>query len=475
MDWNRIKNHDWIITTIISVLIIIGCVMIFSSTYNTETKLLGAGSLPKQIIFIFIGFFIYFGLIFSDIDWLKQKTIVITLYIITIILLLYLKFAGVEIAETNRWIDLGIINFQPSEYAKIVLIILSSFMISHSTQKVQNTLIKWEKKNEIKSNWVFSKQINNIYKKIINNSQTIKYFSTLILIGIVVYLVFIQPALGNAIILLLIPLIIIFTSFRNQSHLLLFFLISFLISISIYRFISLNPIYESLGVFPVYRNIDVFIIIISFIISVISIRFLKFNIKYLFISILIGIIIFPIINWGWNNALADYQKDRIEIFMQGPEIDPYGAGFQITQSKIALGSGRLSGRGFLQGSQSSLKVLDFTYTDFIFASLSEQFGFIGSFFVLLLYFILIIRIFLLSQQANIKYYSLIIIGVGAMILLNVFINIGMNMGLLPVTGVPLPFVSYGGSSILVNMIGLGLVQSIIVSKSSTDISEKILL
>ena len=156
--------------------------------------------------------------------------------------------------------------------------------------------------------------------------------------------------------------------------------------------------------------------------------------------------------------LRDYQYRRIDTFLD-PSADPLGAAYHITQSKIALGSGGLSGKGFMQGTQSRLNFLPEKHTDFIFTTLAEEFGFIGSMSLLGLYALLAIFCIVAAMQNRDRYSSLLIIGIAGTVFLFVAVNMSMVMGLAPVKGVPLPLVSYGGSAMLVIMVAFGLVQS----------------
>lgn len=160
---------------------------------------------------------------------------------------------------------------------------------------------------------------------------------------------------------------------------------------------------------------------------------------------------------AWQ-LLQDYQYRRIDTF-RDPEMDPLGAGYHITQSKIALGSGGWSGRGFMQGTQSQLNFLPEKHTDFIFTVLAEEFGFVGGLSLLLLYALVLTFCILTALRNRDRFAALVTAGVAATFFLYFAINMAMVMGLVPVVGVPLPLVSYGGTSMLVLMIGFGLVQS----------------
>jgi rod shape determining protein RodA len=156
--------------------------------------------------------------------------------------------------------------------------------------------------------------------------------------------------------------------------------------------------------------------------------------------------------------LRDYQFRRIDVFLD-PGLDPLGAGYNISQAKIALGSGGWAGKGFMQGTQSRLNFLPEKHTDFIFTTLAEEFGFVGAFSLLVLYVLIVALCLVTALQARDRFASILCIGIGANFFLYFAINMAMVMGLAPVVGVPLPLVSYGGTAMLVLLLGFGLVQS----------------
>lgn len=159
--------------------------------------------------------------------------------------------------------------------------------------------------------------------------------------------------------------------------------------------------------------------------------------------------------------LHNYQKERISTFLN-PGNDPLGAGYSVTQSTITVGSGGLWGRGFGHGPQSQLNFLPVAHTDFIFAGIAEATGFIGSIALILIFLILVIKIINIARVSKDSFGTLLAIGIATVIFVQMFINIGMNIGIMPVTGIPLPFVSYGGSSLIVMMMAIGILQSIYI-------------
>ena len=178
---------------------------------------------------------------------------------------------------------------------------------------------------------------------------------------------------------------------------------------------------------------------------------------YLIIGLAVIIAFSPV---GWH-FLKTYQKNRIRTFVN-PSADPQGAGYNVNQAKIAVGSGGLWGQGLGKGSQSQLNFLPVAHTDFIFAGTAEATGFAGSLFLIVLLGYLIIRIFIIARLAKDNFGMYLAIGIGTIFLFQTLINIGMNLGIMPVTGIPLPFVSYGGSSTLTNLAAIGILQSIYI-------------
>ena len=172
----------------------------------------------------------------------------------------------------------------------------------------------------------------------------------------------------------------------------------------------------------------------------------------------------PTLYGFWNWVMHDYQRDRLLIFLN-PEKDLLSAGYNIIQARITIGSGGWFGQGFMAGQQSQLEFLKVRYSDFIFSVVCEEFGYIGALALCALLFLLVWRCLVIASRAPDDYGSLIAVGVATWIGMQVFVNAGMNIGLMPVTGIPLPFISYGGSSMISMLLGLGLVQSVSLRSS----------
>lgn len=190
--------------------------------------------------------------------------------------------------------------------------------------------------------------------------------------------------------------------------------------------------------------------------SVIMLYVAGINKKYIIISFLIVIIAIPLL---YVFVLPEHAKLRIDVYLN-PYLDPRGAGYNIIQSKLAVGSGQLWGMGLFNGNQTQLGILPMKTTDFIYPVISEEMGFIFSSLVIILFAMLLIRIISIAKTSKDSFGGLLCVGVFAMIFAHFVENIGMSMGLLPITGIPLPFISYGGSSMITNMIAMGLVMSV---------------
>lgn len=172
---------------------------------------------------------------------------------------------------------------------------------------------------------------------------------------------------------------------------------------------------------------------------------------------LIGLLVISPIVWFF--VLHEYQKMRLLVLFN-PNVDPYGSGYHVIQSKISIGSGGFIGQGLFSGTQSQLDFLPENHTDFIFSVIGEELGFVGSIFVIFLYFLLLYRTLVIAKSSEDIFGSLLACGIFSMWLFQVFINVGMTLGIMPVTGIPLPFMSYGGSALLMNLFCVGILMNV---------------
>jgi len=185
--------------------------------------------------------------------------------------------------------------------------------------------------------------------------------------------------------------------------------------------------------------------------------------KYYIFLIIISVLVSTI---AWNFFFADYQQDRIKSFLS-PTADPQGSGYNVSQAIIAIGSGNLFGRGLGAGSQSQLRFIPESQTDFLFAVIAEELGLFGVVLVLGLWAVIFYRLIIIAKRARDDFGMFTVLGIAAVFFLHLFINVGMNMGIMPVTGISLPFLSYGGSFLAVCMLLVGVAESVAVRRAST--------
>ncbi len=392
----KISSADYGLFLIVMILILIGLVAIYSASYQSESSVLKA-NFTRQVIWVFLSLIFIFVAIMlpTRIYWASAYW----LYGITIILLILTLILNRGNAVA-RWISLGGIRFQPAEFAKISIIIVLARFLSE------------EKRN-------------------LNNFKDIVFSFGIVLLPFL--LIAKQPDLGTALVFISIILPVLFWAGLP----------------SFFVFIVIAPVIVMITSFNFYTYFLAMILI--------AIALLIFK-RGLFLSILImvlniaGGIITPIL---WNH-LREYQQHRILTFL-GLEMDPQGLSYQVIQSKVAIGSGGFWGKGLLKGTQTQLRFLPEQHTDFVFSVIGEEFGFIGSLIVLILFLILLLRGVYVASRVRNKFSGLMVIGATIVLGFHIIINIGMTVGMMPVTGVPLPFLSYGGSFLLVAMTLIGII------------------
>lgn len=389
---------------------------LYSTIVGVEDSSFRGGVFNKQLIFVFIGFIIYFLISRFDFRFIKYPQVVIPFYILVILSLVYVIFFGVVINGAKRWVIIAGSQLQPSEFAKLATIFLTACLCS-----MKDRLNIW-----------FLAALS------------------LGLTAVCAFLIFIEPDLSTAVVTMMTVLFMVITVLPDHIRTLI------LLSIVLLSLVlSLSFLNVGLQFWHVFLLL---VLIILFVIFILKYR----NQWYLsLIFLILGIIGSFTLKITWDKVLDDYQKSRITCFLD-PENDTSGACFQINQSIVAIGSGMVYGKGLGHGTQSKLQFLPEHQTDFIFASFAEEFGLLGSMILLALYLYLILSIIRSSTKTNDYFGALVCVGVGVKLLIEVFVNIGMNLGALPTTGIPLPLMSSGGSIFITTMISLGLVQSITV-------------
>jgi rod shape determining protein RodA len=392
-----LKNVDFILILSLLGLIILGLLTLYSSSHTTVDGGLGSNFFLKQLIWVVIGSGAILIVFFMPNRWIYASAYY--LYGVSLLLLILLIFFGKTGQGADRWLQLGPISFQPSEFAKLAGILAVARFIS---------------RDEVDIN-------------------TIKDFLFASLFIVVPFILIIrQPDLGTSMVFVAIALPMLYWSGLKISNL----------------FLIAMPILIMLASFNFFTFLLLMVVLVAYL--VFSHRTKLILISNFLLNIAMGLLT-PVL---WNH-LKPYQRNRIKIFLN-PEADPRGAGYQIIQSKVAIGSGGGMGKGFMQGSQTQLRFLPEQHTDFIYAVIGEEFGFIGALSGLILYFVLLIRSVQIATLVRSKFNSTVAIGIVTVIAFHMIINIGMTVGLLPVTGLPLPFVSYGGSAMVTNMVMVGI-------------------
>jgi rod shape determining protein RodA len=391
------KKIDWLFMASLFALIGIGIMLVYSATSNTDL-IWYKTEWFKQVIHFAVGFLIAAVIVFlPSSSW---KNIAWIAYVISIIALLLVVNSGHISKGAGRWLNIAGFRFQPSEFAKIAYLFASSFWLSR-------------------------------------NRVSIVQPKTLLVPGLLFIVPFLlvlkQPNLSTALVFTAITLVHFYwAGFRLVD---LFLFVSPVVSII---FSTISGIYWNLLIICVFF---------------VSVRF-KFPLWLIIFVMLLDIGAGYASQIAWN-SMEDHQRSRILTFID-PMRDPKGQGYQVIQSQVAIGSGGLLGKGFGEGSQTNLAFLPEEHTDFIFSVLGEQFGFAGTFVVLALFFILLWRGISVCKLYPDSFVNLMVAGICTILFFHVFVNVAMTIGFMPVTGLPLPFLSYGGSFVLTCMILVGL-------------------
>ena len=399
IDYNLRDKFDFGIFIPVILLFVIGLAAIYSSTFNHPTA---SGNFERQLIWGIAAFIIFF--ITYSLPTKSFKMISVPAYLFSLLLLVVVMVIGRKISGARSWLDLGPFGFQPSEFGKIGTILAMAAFLSRRNTDIDS------------------------FKDIIIS----------LAIGFIpVMLILLEPDMGTALVFLGAILILIFWK-----------------GISLFGlFIVLSPGFVAIAaLFGFYYFIGALLLVL-----VVLLLFRKdifFSGSIFALNLAAGFFTDYL-----YNALSPHQQKRIQSFID-PNTDPLGAGYNTIQAKVAIGSGGLFGKGFLHGNQTQLQYIPEQWTDFIYCVIGEEFGFIGSIIVLVLFLYLFLRILKITSTTKDEFLSLTVMGILAVYIIHYLINIGMVVGILPVIGIPFPFVSYGGSSLLVNMFMLGIIANV---------------
>ncbi len=420
---------DYLLLFCILLLVTAGIFFIYSSAVNAQGVLV-KNEYIKQIIWASIGLILLLAM--SLYDYRKFKGFIHWVFGVFIIVLIYTRLFGRYVNGAKSWIGIGEFGIQPSEFGKVVYILFLAWYFEQSE----------------------------------NQNQRRRFIISFLIFCFCAGLILLQPDLGTASVYL--P-IFLFMCFAAGIPLRYIMIVIGLGGLTI--FFAMLPVWEThivqhpvvaIGVLtnPKLRMLLTAGIGAIMLIGFMGKLFFKHNEYYYWITYVSAIIFFALIfSLGVNKVLKEYQLQRLIVYLD-PQTDPRGFGWNIIQSKTAIGAGGLFGKGFLQGTQSHLRFLPQQSTDFIFSILSEESGFIGGLTVFGLYFILMFRIIAIIRKTGNHYGYYIASGILGMFFFHFLVNVGMVMGVMPITGIPLLFLSYGGSSLLTAMTCIGILMSI---------------
>ena len=360
----ELKNMEWWVLIIALILCAVGLVALFSATQES-----GLDAFYKQLIWFVISIIIMIFFVVIDYESIVKAS---PIFYVAFLLLLVVVLFTTPVNGATSWFDIGLFSFQPSEFAKVFVILFLAYVISRIQSK--------EREN-----------INKISRLLL----------ILIVVGIPIALIVKEPDFGTATAFIIATIMMLFTS----------------------------------GIAK----------------------------KYIIGAILIIVTAVPLL---YNFVLPEHAKQRIDVFLN-PELDPRGAGYNILQSKLAIGAGELTGMGVLKGNQTQMGFLYPKTTDFIFSVISEEMGFVVSASIIIMYVVLVTKSLYIAKTAKDSKGALIASGIAGIFLFHMIENIGMVMGLLPITGVPLLFVSYGGSSMITSFMCIGLLLNISGKRQKT--------
>lgn len=401
IDYQFEDRFDILLVGSVFLLVVLGLMAIYSSTLNHPTA---GGNFQKQLFSAIISFVVFLIIYFSP-----QRVInllPVPSYLFSLIFLVAVLFIGRRVYGSKSWMDFGSIGFQPSEFAKIGLIFLLSYFLSRDKTNIES------------------------FKDIL---------IALVISTIPILLILLEPDVGTTFVFVVIVLMLLF--WKGISLFKLFIVLSPPVVVLAYMFGTVSFIIAlllvALALFYFKKNLffsaSIFVINLS----------AGFFFQYVF------------------NILSPHQQKRILTFID-PNMDPLGSGYNAIQAKVAIGSGGFLGKGFMAGHQTQLRFIPEQWTDFIYCVIGEEFGFIGSIITLSLFLVVFLRLLKISSLVKDKneFHSLVIIGILTLLFFHFIVNVGMTIGIMPVIGLPLPFLSYGGSSLLADMFLIGVAANI---------------
>jgi rod shape determining protein RodA len=415
------------------ILSVFGILFIYSSGV-TSTGVLVSTEYIRQIIWAVAGLMI--ALVIAMVDYRRFYDLSIYLYFGTIALLVYTCFFGRLVNGARAWIGVGAFGIQPSEFAKITTIIFLARYLDGS-KKSRNGFVR--------------------------------FALSCAIVFIPMGVILLQPDFGTS--LVFIPILLAMTFIAGIPLRYILFLGACIVFTSLFMVLPLwqnNIMRQSLPSMNILNNMKFVMITIlglGIIAAIALFGFLRYKKRYFFwIVYFTTIVILSLgISFVSHKVLKDYQIMRLIVFLD-PNVDPRGSGWNIIQSITAIGSGGFLGRGYLQGTQSHYRFLPQQSTDFIFSIFSEEWGFLGGLLVFTLFLIICLRLVRIMKVTLDPFGAYIASGLSAMYIFHFLINVGMTMGIMPITGIPLLFMSYGGSALTSAMTGIGLALSVYIRR-----------
>lgn len=421
---------DYFLVILVTTLVCFGILFIYSSSINSD-GISVTREYYKQLIWAGIGFVLM--IIVTVYDYRKTNTSFSSyLYGLMLLLLIYTLIFGKNVNNAKSWVGIGSFGIQPSEFCKIVYIVFLAKFLYNSN----------------------------------NDNQLVRFGFAILIMLAPMGLTLLQPDLGTASVYIPILLIMCFFAgipLRYIMYVLCFGCLTILFAVlPVVNNVIYHGALQYVSILSVGKLRAVLLLTTALITLIALIVKRYFHIKkstywveYFFSIITLALICSLVL----TKVLKPYQIQRLIVFIN-PDVDPLDTGWNIIQSKIAIGAGGLFGRGFLGGTQSHYRFLPQQSTDFIFSILSEEWGFMGGLLVFGIYLLIVIRILIIMKQCTSEFGVYICSGILAMFGFHFFINVGMVMGIMPCTGIPLFFVSYGGSSLLTGMVSIGMLMSI---------------
>jgi len=392
-----LANIDWLTILVFFLMVMLGWINLYAAVFDEKSQQnmfdLSQNS-GKQLLYIISTIFLI--IIIVSVDFKFYNSFAYIIYGFIIVLLISVLLFGKEVAGAKSWFDLGLFQFQPSEFSKFATALVVAKYLDNPSVKLT--------------------KIKNL-------------FVLVLLVGLPMGLILLQPDTGTALVFM--GFIIVFYREGLSS----LFIILGLAGVAIFIMTLLIP--------QVYLFVGIVIL------GALIIGFGARNIKRIAITVLaMGVIAGTIksVDFVINDVLKPHQQNRIKVLFN-PDIDPLGAGWNVTQSKIAIGSGGLAGKGFLAGTQTKFDFVPEQSTDFIFCTIGEEHGWMGSLLLISLFTILLIRVINIAERQKSRFTRVYGYSVASIIFIHFMVNIGMTIGLFPVIGIPLPFFSYGGSSL----------------------------